>query len=38
MKSALEYDKLMDEMTKYVSAMRPNRPSNPRNFNQANKK
>lgn len=36
-KSALEYDKLMDEMTKYVSAMRPNRPSNPRNFNRANK-
>lgn len=32
-----EYDKLVEEMTNYVSAIRPNRSSNPRNFNRANK-
>lgn len=36
-KSEKEYDKLMNEMTNYVSAIRPNRESNPRNFNRANK-
>lgn len=36
-KSKEEYDKLMEEMTNHVSAMRHNRPSNPRNFNRANK-
>lgn len=36
-KSEKEYDKLMDEMTNYVSAIRPNREANPRNFNRANK-
>ena len=35
--SSKEYDRLMDEMTNYVTALRPNRPSNPRNFNRANK-
>ena len=35
--SSKEYDCLMDEMTNYVTALRPNRPSNPRNFNRANK-
>lgn len=35
--SAREYDYLMDEMTNYVTALRPNRTSNPRNFNRANK-
>lgn len=36
-KSEEEYDKLMVEMTHYVSAIRPNRKNNPRNFNRANK-
>lgn len=36
-KSEEEYDKLMNEMTRYVSAIRPNRDTNPRNFNRANK-
>lgn len=36
-KSEEEYDKLMEEMTNYVSAIRLNRESNQRNFNRANK-
>lgn len=36
-KSSDAYDKLMDEMTNYVSSIRPNRPSNPRKFNNHNK-
>lgn len=36
-KSEEEYDKLMDEMTRYVSAIRPDRPANARTFNRANK-
>lgn len=35
--SMKEYDKLVDEMTKYVSEIKPNRPSNLRKFNYANK-
>ena len=32
-----KYSKLIDEMTKYVTAIRPNRPSQPRRFNCANR-
>ncbi len=35
--SSQKYDELMEEMTNYVSAIRPKRPSNPRHFNRANK-
>jgi hypothetical protein len=35
--SKKEYDKLIEDMTKYVSAIRPNRQSKARNFNRANK-